>query len=100
MRLNLIEAKLTGTDGANVDTDVQVGPVNLWLHALFLQVELFLNNKVVTSSTTPYSYRVHIEMILNFKKDAEVLYLTSALLNKDKAGKVNLVNPLVGGETC
>ena len=67
---------------------------------IIFTIELFLNNKVVTSSTTPYSYRIHIELILNFKKDAEVLYLTSALLNKDKAGKVSLVNPLAGGETC
>ena len=36
-------------------------------------------------------------MILNFKKYPKVLYLTSALLNKDKAGKVNSVNPLAGG---
>ena len=51
-----VKAKITAPDGANLDPDIQVGPVNLWLHALFSQVEVltFLNNKLVTLSSTPY----------------------------------------------
>ena len=45
-----VKAKITAADGANLGADVQVGPVNLWLHALFSQVEVFLNNKLVTPS--------------------------------------------------
>ena len=43
-----VKAKITALDRANLDADVQVGPVNLWIHALFSQVEVFLNNKLVT----------------------------------------------------
>ena len=28
-----VKVKITAADGANLDADVQVGPVNLWLHA-------------------------------------------------------------------
>ena len=71
-----------------------MGPVNLWLHALFSQVEVFLNNKLVTPSSTAYPYRAYIETILNFSKDAKDSHLTSALFYKDKAGKMDSVNPL------
>ena len=89
-----VKAKITAADGTNLDADVQVGPVNLWLHALFSQVEVFLNNKLVTPSSTAYPYRAYIETILNFSKDAKDSHLTSALFYKDKAGKMDSVNPL------
>jgi hypothetical protein len=77
-----------------VGADIQVGPSNLWMHALFSQVEVFLNNKLVTPSSTAYPYRAYIETILNFSKDAKDSHLTSALFYKDKAGKMDVVNPL------
>ena len=89
-----VKAKITAADGANLDADVQVGPVNLWLHALFSQMEVFLNNKLVTPSSTAYHYRAYSETILNFSKDAKDSHLTSALFYKDKAGKMDSVNPL------
>ena len=89
-----VKAKITAADGANLDADVQVGPVNLWLHALFSQVEVFLTNKLVTPSSTAYPYRAYIETILNFSKDAKDSHLTSTLFYKDKAGKMDSVNPL------
>jgi hypothetical protein len=75
-----------------VGADIQVGPSNLWMHALFSQVEVFLNNKLVTPSSTAYPYRTYIETILNFSKDAKDSHLTSALFYK--AGKMDVVNPL------
>ncbi|CAB4000450.1 uncharacterized protein F54H12.2-like [Paramuricea clavata] len=89
-----VKAKITTAAGGKVGADFQVGPSNLWMHALFSQVEVFLNNKLVTPSNTAYSYRAYIETILNFSKDAKDSHLTSALLYKDKAGKMDAVNPL------
>ena len=89
-----VKAKITAADGENLGADVQVGPVNLWMHALFSQVEVFLNNKLVTPSSTAYPYRAYIETVLNFSKDAKDSHLTSALFYKDKASKMDNVNPL------
>ena len=89
-----VKAKITAADGSDLDGDIQVGPVNLWLHALFSQVEVFLNNKLVTPSSTAYPYRAYIETILNFSKDAKDSHLTSALFYKDRATKMDSVNPL------
>ena len=94
-----VKAKITAADRANLNADVQVGPVNLWLHALFSQVEVFLNNKLVTPSSTAYPYRaytqsLYIETILNFNKNAKDSHLTSALIYENEAGKMDSVNPL------
>ena len=71
-----------------------MGPVNLWMHALFSQVEVYLNNKLVTPLSTSYPYRAYMETVLNFSKDAEASHLTSALFYKNQAGKMDAVNPL------
>ena len=89
-----VKAKITTAAGCNVGADIQVGPSNLWMHALFSQVEVFLNNKLVTPSSTAYHYRAYIETILNFSIDAKDSHLTSALFYKDKAEKMDVVNPL------
>jgi hypothetical protein len=89
-----VKAKITTAAGGNVSADIQVGPSNLWMHALFSQLEVFLNNKLVTPSSTAYPYRAYIETILNISKDAKDSHLTSALFYKDKAGKMDAVNPL------
>ena len=85
-----VKVKIAAPDGENLDADVQVGSVNLWLYALFSQVEVFLNNKLVTPSSTAYPYRAYIEMILNFSKDAKDSHLTFALFYKDAAEEANV----------
>ena len=56
-----ITAKITKPDGTDLvngagQPDEGVGPVNLWLHALFSQVDLSLNERLVTPSTNTYPY--------------------------------------------
>ena len=60
-----VKAKITSGDGTALANTVQVGPVNLWMHALFSQVEVYLNNSLVTPSSTSYPYRAYIETVLN-----------------------------------
>jgi hypothetical protein len=79
-----VKANITTAAGGIVGADIQVGPSNLWMLALFSQVESILNNKLVTPSSTANPYRAYIETILNFSKDAKDSHLTSALFYKDK----------------
>ena len=89
-----VKAKITNADGSNIAGTAQVGPVNLWMHALFSQVEVYLNNKLVTPSSTSYPYRAYMKTVFNFSKDAKASHLTSALFYKDQAGKMDAINPL------
>ena len=55
-----VRAKVTKGDGSNLDTDDPVGPVNNWLHSLFSQVDVYLNDILVTPSTNTYPFRAYI----------------------------------------
>ena len=89
------KTKITKANGADLDADEPVGPVNLWLHSLYSQVEIFLNNKLVTPTSTAYPYRAYKETILNFSKGAKSYHFTPALYYGDRTGKLDSVNPVV-----
>ncbi|MCB2621752.1 hypothetical protein KQ786_15240, partial [Listeria monocytogenes] len=69
-----VRCKITRADGSNlVHEDVLnqagdivtrkdvVAPVNNFLHALFNQVDVSLNDKLISSSAGSYAYRAYIE---------------------------------------
>jgi len=50
----LVRAKITRADGANIADAHNVGPTNLWLHSLFSEVDMKLNDTLVTSTNNTY----------------------------------------------
>ena len=49
-----VEAKVVCADGSPLPDDTDVAPVNLTLHSLFSQVDVSLNDRLVTSSKATY----------------------------------------------
>ena len=88
-----IRAKITNADGTNLAADEPVGPTNLFLHSLFSQVDVSLNERLITSSTPTYPYRAMIETLLSYGQDAKDSQLQSALYFKDTAGNMDVVDP-------
>jgi hypothetical protein len=41
-----VEAQIVNTDGSNLEPDTDVGPVDLWMHSLFSDVSVSLNEKL------------------------------------------------------
>jgi hypothetical protein len=68
------------------EPDTSVGPVNLWLHSVFSQVDLYMNDRLVTPSTNVYPYRAYLETLLSYGPAAKESHLTSALWYKDRSG--------------
>ena len=87
-----VKAKVTQLDGANLPADAPVGPVNLFLHSLFSQVDISLNGALITSSTNTYPYRAMLETLLSYGHDAKTSQLTSVLYYKDTAGNMDSVD--------
>jgi hypothetical protein len=58
-----VKVKVKAADGENIGGDDQVGPQNLFLQSLFSQVNVSLNDKLVTPSATTHSYRAMIETL-------------------------------------
>ena len=91
-----VKAKVLNADGTDIAEDAEVGPVNLLLHSLFGQVDVTLNERLISSSTPTYPYRAMIETLLSYGRDAKRSQLTSSLYAKDTAGKMDHVNPTAG----
>ena len=75
-----LQVKVTRANGNPIDAGEPVGPVNNWLHALFSNVDLSLNNTQVTSSSfNAYPYRAFIETLLSYGSDAKSTQMTNQL---------------------
>ncbi|XP_033110193.1 uncharacterized protein LOC117111391 [Anneissia japonica] len=91
-----VKAKITKSDGTDLDADDPVGPTNLLLQSLFSEVDVSLNERLITPSTNTYSYRAMIETLLTYGTDAKQTHLTGGLFYKDTAGRMDAANPTVG----
>jgi hypothetical protein len=88
-----VKAKITKMNGSNLDDGATVGPINNWLHSLFLQVDVSLNGVLITNSTNTYPYSAYIENLLSYGPAAKKSQLTASLFYKDEAGKMDRSNP-------
>ena len=80
---DLIQTK--GSDGTAMGDDADVGPVNLWLHSLFSQVDVSLNKRLVIPPMNTYPYRAYLDTLLSYGPAAKEWYLTAAMWYKDTA---------------
>lgn len=92
-----IIAKITNKDGT-VCTTKSVGPVNLFLHSMFSQVETSLNERLISSSANTYAYRSYLETLLSYGASAKKSFLTAAMWYKDTAGSMNSLSENKGFE--
>lgn len=72
-------------------TEAEFGPVNNWIHSLFSQVDVYLNQKCISPPSNNYAYRAYIENLLNYGDLAKKSHLTASLWYADDAGKFNAV---------
>ncbi|XP_071489536.1 uncharacterized protein F54H12.2-like [Diadema antillarum] len=89
-----VTVKVTNNDNTALPADAPVGPVNLFLPSLFAQVDIMLNEKLVSQPSNTYPYRAYIESLLHYGGETKESQLTQQLYYKDKAGKMDVVNPL------
>lgn len=81
---NLNHQNADGTEGP----DKNIGPCNLPLHSLFSQVEMVMNDNLVSSSNNTYPYRAYISSILSYGKNVKDTWIeTTEGLRQDVPGK-------------
>ena len=64
---------------------------------MFSQVDVFLNDKLVTASSNMYPYRAMIEILLNYGQGAKTTWLSNSLFYHDTSE--GIADALVGGKT-
>lgn len=90
-----VRVKITMPDGNDLPADEPCGPVNLFLHSLFNQVDVHLSDKMVSTASNTYAYRAMIETLLTYGTDARSSHLTSGLFYKDTPRRMDAVNPVL-----
>ena len=74
-----VKAKIVKKDKNDIAENAKVGPVNLWFHSLFSQIDIKLNGKLITPSVNTYPYKAYLETLLSYGSDAKESQLTSEL---------------------
>ncbi|KAF8791613.1 hypothetical protein HNY73_006454 [Argiope bruennichi] len=73
----------SSTSRESTSTKTNIGPVNLFLHSIFSQVDVSLNDRLVSNSSNTYPYRSYIETLLNHGYDSKTSQLTSEMFYSD-----------------
>ena len=88
----IVGDRVAGAPTADSD---QVGPVNLTLHLTFLQIDLSLNQKIVSLDVgVNYPYKAMIDLLLNSSSDMIESQAKAALFHKDQAERFEEVTYL------
>lgn len=66
-----------------------IGPVNNWLHSMFSQVDVFLNQKCITPPNNCYPYRAYLETLLNYSLESKNTHLSTGLYADDTANHMD-----------
>ncbi|XP_071478000.1 uncharacterized protein F54H12.2-like [Diadema antillarum] len=88
-----LQVKVVNGDGTPIGENEKVAPTNLFMHSLFSDVDLMLNDRLVTPSTNTYPYRAILETLLTYGPAAKESQLTSSLYFKDTPGFMDDGNP-------
>ena len=79
-----IRVSILAGDGKALPDTVIVAPVNNFLHSLFQQCTVYLNEVMITPSSNQYAYRSYIETLLAYGKEYKKSQAQCALYYKDK----------------
>lgn len=83
----LLKMKIVKADGgAYLAATDKVGPVNNVLHSLFSQVDVYINNTLVSSNDNLYPYRAYIENLLSYNREAKAEQLVHEGYYEDETG--------------
>ena len=78
---------IQAADDSALANDANIAPVNNFLHSMFSNIDLYLNNKLITSGSNNYPYRAYIENLLSYSPESKKTHLRAGeLWIKDTAG--------------
>ena len=87
-RLHVL-VKITKADGTNIDANT-AAPINLTLYSMFREIRLELNGQNIGDTSELYTYRSHLETLLNLCNDIQETRLLSEGWTKDTSGHMGI----------
>ena len=75
-----IKFKIIKAGSHNLELDSNVAPVNNFLHSMFSSVDLYRNNKLITSYSDTSPERAYIENRLSYNAESKLTHLKAIVL--------------------
>lgn len=91
-----VKVKVMKGDGKSTDDLEHVGPINLFLHSLWSQVEVQLQQKNVGSSGMLYPFKAYLDTLLHYGVDERESHLQSQMYFPDSFDKMGTSDPIGG----
>lgn len=76
-----------------------IAPVNSFFSSLFQQVDLYLNNTLVTSSSNLYHYRSYLDNLLYQSREGKKTYMFSYFWDESEAKRKARIKRIYAGKT-
>ncbi len=84
-----LRVKLTKADGTNIDKGEDVGLVNYPIASLFRQVDLYIQQQIVCSTSTSYPYKAMLDVLMEADTEEIEGPLRQGLFVRDTPGKMD-----------
>ena len=81
-----VKAKVTLPDGGDLPAQAPVVPMNLTLHSMFSDVNIFLNTTQVTNYSGAYPYVAYLQTLLSYSPGVKDTQLQMGMYYGDTAG--------------
>lgn len=94
VRFKIVAGNSTSSDPPAVAATEKVGPINNILHSLFSQVDVRINNSLVSSTDNLYPYRAYLENLLSYGNEAKAEQLWYDGWVQDSAENMDQSDPL------
>lgn len=91
-----VKARILKADGSTMAANEKTGIVNLPLQSMFSQMDVYLNNMLVSFNTNNYPWKAYLKTLLFSGKDELYSQKQSELFYKDE-GNINDANAYNGG---
>ena len=88
-----VTCKITRADGSDLKNDDLCAPSNLLLHSLWDKIDVFLQQKMVSSGSAGHPYRAYLDTVLNNGKPSLESVHQAQLFFKDTASTIDQINP-------
>ena len=94
-----VKLKILKTDNTTMGPDDHVSIINLPLHSMWNQVDVYLNQQLVGSSTNNYAYKAYMDTLLFHDKNVKDTRLKMQGWYKDSAGVMDSTDPYDASNT-
>lgn len=91
-----VKIKVVKGDGTSLGDQEHVGPTNLFLHSLWSQVEVQLQQKIVSSAGTMYPFKAYLDTLLCHGIGNKETKLQSQMYYPDSSHAMNTGDPILG----